>query len=719
MYQSPNNNKKAKYTNRTNPYAWGNNNLNARLNKAIKIILTSEYYEGSDLGQYYKKYRPDGKSSIYVDQPHLESNIKDLFIDDDSDCVKYLVGPTGIGKTTLIRNVFHVFDRKAVLNNNNLIIYVSFYSMMNSENDGYYEGEKRPIINTIATAFREAIDLVDGTTLSERIAIKNVAFYKELYAFIQSNNKLLENSITDFNIDEEEARKAICLEKYLLNTLEKTHPLDYNMSLFKYYLNKYERKNGRLFDNIFLILDDIESAGKIAKVVVEQAYHIRKCLQAYKSEQIRYHCKCLIAMRNYSFRNDAPIIKEAKRTFIGTDLQNMEDIILKDTVPTLQKIIDKRTDYILKHQDVITQYSDKNSYDAAANILKIVLTKVYGKYDKMLLSLTHNNIYSSMTLLFRIITNKQFIGRFEMDRTKHDGSFVLSDKDYSFDNAADNPYIPGNIDVFYALAYGENNLYFDTGLDYYLTNIMHYKENDGIDTELMGLYIIMYLITKKINLADEDYDGLRTINVLNALREMIAVFDFHTIEDKEAFRNGAHEMMKKLYSGGVLRQSLVSPIENSKDNVREYSDDLNVYLSKRGFQLYNMLTYNALLLSVYRDDIDTDLENNNVRTIDLSTTNRLTYCMQYINHLIEKEMDLFRQVNDYSTFADTFGTLLATPALLKGVEQSIIIYYSKDTSDKKQIINLYNSIGKKLNNILSETNKKYKTSFELVHLINY
>lgn len=731
MYKSPNSYKKAKFTTGNNPYARGDNNLNARLQKAIRIILSKEYYEGSDNGQYYNKKREDGKSWIYVDQPDIENDLQRGFIDEDSDCVKYLVGPTGIGKTTLIRNMFKVFDRKAVLNTRkiddgkggkeektDLIIYISFYSMMNSENDGNFDSGNAPIIKTISTALREAIDLVDGTTLKDRIKNRTVDFYKDFYGFVEGNNKLMGNAISDFDIDEEEARKASCIEKYILNQMEKSEVLDYNMSLFKYYLNKYEKKNDRLFDNIILILDDIESVGKIGKGIAENAYHIRKCLQAYKSSHVRYHIKCLVAMRNYSFRNDILVYKEANRTYIGTDFDNKEDIILKDTAPSLEAIISKRVDYILNHNEVVALYSDRDSYLAAANILKIVLKKVYGKYDKMLLYLTHYNIFSSMTLLFRIITNSQFIGKFEMDRAKNDGSFVLSEKDYSFDNASGDSLVPGNIDVFYALVYGENDLYFDLGNDYYLTNIMHFKETDHLDTELLGIYIIQYFIAKKINLADNDYDGLKTINVMTALNEMTTIYDFHTGDDKLRFWNGMHRMLKNLYLGGALRQSLISPIEKKgTDSVREYSDELNVYLSTRGFQLYNMLTYNSLLLSVYRDDIDTKIENNDKATTEISKSTNMMYCIKYINHLVDKEMNLFRQVKKYKTYEETFGSTLATVALLKGIEQSITNYYLLESAEKEQVIASYNEISKKINRNIVLINKRHETKFETVRLL--
>ena len=55
-------------------------------------------------------------------------------------------------------------------------------------------------------------------------------------------DNFLNTNYIDFNIDEEEARKAVCMEKYMLDQMEKNNTLDYNMSLFKYYLSKYEKE---------------------------------------------------------------------------------------------------------------------------------------------------------------------------------------------------------------------------------------------------------------------------------------------------------------------------------------------------------------------------------------------------------------------------------------------------------------------------------------------
>ena len=68
MYQSPNGNKTIKMNQRNNPFSLGNNNLYARFKKALSILLSLEYYEGSEYGMFYNKCGEYVRSKIYFDK---------------------------------------------------------------------------------------------------------------------------------------------------------------------------------------------------------------------------------------------------------------------------------------------------------------------------------------------------------------------------------------------------------------------------------------------------------------------------------------------------------------------------------------------------------------------------------------------------------------------------------------------------------------------------
>lgn len=108
-----------------------------------------------------------------------------------------------------------------------------------------------------------------------------------------------------------------------------------------------------------------------------------------------------------------------------------------------------------------------------------------------------------MQLLMRILTNKRHLGKYEIF---NGGSFIIDPKNYKLMNQSIDKSMPGNDDVFYSLVYGEEDAYQDAN-DYYMTNIMHYVKKENKETELMGIYIIQFLIKQELCIATDAYDG--------------------------------------------------------------------------------------------------------------------------------------------------------------------------------------------------------------------
>lgn len=701
MYQSPNANKILKMNQRNNPFSLGNNNLYVRFKKALSILLSTEYYEGSKYGKVYNQFRGDGKSQIYIDQPILEKKIQKQFIDLENDVVKFLVGPTGIGKTTLIRNVFKVFDRKVTVTNNNLIIYVSFYSMASYINDT--EDSDMIVLDALLAAINGAISYLDGRDYADRLSSYDDAYYSDLYNFIETNNSHLLHTVFDTSNNVQKIQMGDS-KRYILDCLAEHKPLDYRMSQLKYYLYLYKKRTNSMFDNIIFILDDTEAlASKYANSVVEFAYQSKKCLQANFDRE--YNFKVLVTMRNYSYRIEQIRRKEAFREI------TWDDVIMKDTVPKLSDIIKKRIDYVLGLKEVTNSVEDMEAFKTAAKDLQVILLRMYGQYDNMILSLTHNNIFKSMTLLFRILTNKSHMGKYEIDRMNKNGAFEISSKHYNVDNRGNNSSIPGNDDVYFALVYGEEKLYFD-GEDYYLTNIMHYKKKNEINTELLGIYIIQYFIKKGVNLNDETYDGFESLICAKVIEDILSLYSFSTKSKENDVNTGFQLMMKHLYQGGALLQSIIDPIsEETGSTQRKYLPEMKVFLSLRGEQLYRMLSYNALLLTTYRDDIDTNIEKNDVPTLDMTMDERMLYCINYIEHLWKREIELLRSVSNYMNYVNMLGDELAVVILMKGIRETIEIYYREDTQIRKEIVQKYNLVLYKINNFLDSIYEEAQVKF--------
>ena len=702
MYRSPN--ESINISNDSNHYSIGKNNISKRFSNALDILLSTEYYEGSELGQIYNETGNDGRSKIYVEQKELENRFINEFLTPRRDFNKFLIGYTGVGKTTLIRNIFHVFSRDVSVFDNNLIIYISFYAMMADSNE---HNREKIIDNTIYGAIQEAITYLDGRDFLDRINSYDDNFYKELYDYLYQNNKHLAH---DYPTDPESISKIKGKNKYLtlLQYLFNEKRTDYELLQLKFYLNKFMSNSNKNIKNIIFIFDDIEVLSYIYhKIIIEKAQHIKKCMQAYATRP--YNIKTLVSLRNYAFRNSSRVISAQRNV-------PTSNIILKDQVPKLKRVLEKRIEYVLTHNKIVELAKQKETYMNAYHTLVYILDDLYGQYDDMIMALTHNNLFYSMNLLMRILTNKKFIGKYEIERN---GAFKLNKNDYKFSNPSGDSTLPGSDSVFYALAYGEGDGYRDEK-DYYLTNIMHYKNKSGKETELLGIYIIQYMLNKQLCMGDKFYDGLSSRASIDIFKDIFNLYDFTTEKDERNFKEGLLEMIKHLYEGGALLQSISEPlldpeIEDGDDGDRVFDPRMKLYLSSRGAQLYKMLSFNSLLLEIYRDDIDTELDDNDKLTQKMPKNSVLSYCLKYIEYLFNKEKKILEFVKDKSVYLDTIGKEIATVVLLQGIRQSLNVYFIDFT--KKETLDLYsqyNELSKRVNKFIENYNENERYKFSQI-----
>ncbi len=691
MNRSPNLNYRLAEDDLSNSFKKGNNQINKRFRNALDVLLTPDYYEGSKLGKYYNKIGKDGRSSIYVPQEELERQLQEDFVDRKEDLVMFLVGYTGVGKTTLIRNFFKTFDRNITETDNNLIVYISFYSTASSIQEKNING----ILRITQQAIDKASTYVSGyETYPERLMSYNNTFYKDLYLFIANNNSSLAHDFNDYPYNVNSLTQTNIYQTLLLS-LEQQDPIDYKMSMLKYYLDKSTKK----YNNIFFIFDDLETQSEEAREeIIHLAMHIKKCMQAF--EKRSFHLKCLISLRNYAFR-----MHEARRNAAFRVVPE-NDVILKDMVPALSEVIDRRVKELLSSKE-LADVSDYEAYKKMGNQLSIILNKMYGQYDEMILRLTHYNIFTSMKLLIRIVTNKRYFGQFEQSNK---GAFKIKPDYYpiqahnSFNSAL----------VFYALIYGENDYYVDHD-NYYLTNILHYREVENKDNECLPLYVIQYLITNKKYIRQLHYAS-STLTSDDITNDILSIFNKMSPEKEFRYYDAFMHTMRHLYEGGILLQSIVEPIyEDGDDYKRVFKKNIKVYLSLRGYQLYQMLLTNSLLLETYRDDIDTNLQYNDILTMKLSKELVLEYCISYTKHIFHIEQLLFNDCSNPQLFIEKVGPKLAAIILLTGIRESIVTYYSRDTIQKAELVNAYNNLCKEIHTFISE--RLRNDAFELPQYI--
>lgn len=725
MSNSPNKRLRSQKLKPFNYYAHGNNQLFRKYRTAFEILLTREYYEGTEFGTYYNTFVKDDeggiKSEIYIRQPNIERLIKNEIIENNSDMFKYLVGYMGVGKTTLIRNMFNVFNRKTSEFNDNLVIYISFFAMASEDNEPI-----ESIRTVIKGALDSAITYLSGyKTRAERIAHEDDEYYINFYAFIEDNNPTFAASIDDSKLLDE-MKKADCFEKEYVNELYNRAPIDSLMTLMKYYLSQ---ENNSRFSNVIIIFDDLETQPiECIKEVLKLGAHINKCLKGLGYRH--YRVKQIVSLRSYTFRQC-----DCRRSFGALRIES-SDVIIKNEVPSLTQIIKARMKVISKKLEKksfnpsITAKLD-NRLDNAYDNLEFVLNTTYGQYDKMLLNLTHYNLFNAMKLLIRIVSNNRYVGKKEKEKK---GSFKVDINNYDLKNKSENSANPGNNDVFFALVYGSDNIYIDSK-DYYLMNILHYHSDEKVNTELLGIYIIQYLIkhgiyinwetvdstsTPKQSKAYIDYKSFEPVESVALVNELSRLYDRADSISYNSILMGFELMIKHLYNGGALLQDIAYPVLDDDTELGrnyEHKEGVRVYLSLRGKQLYEMLKYNSLLLEVYRDDIDTNLENNEKSTVSLYVIDRIKYCLDYVEHIHNREQMLMSLVGNKKGYIENLGSELAVVVLMKGIRQSIITYFSDATEKRALIVGKYNQIAGKINKSIRLINENNDTSFKSIAFI--
>lgn len=676
------------------PYDLGNNQLALRFkNRAFAILLNSDYYEGTEYGQYYNIIE-NGKSNIYVSQPETEKEL-DIFWKSDSNSIKYLVGYTGIGKTTVIRNHFKIFDRNIHIVNNSLVIYHSFYSTSSLTN----KSSKADIWNMYKNTLVKAIAYLSGKDSENLFLSQKGAFYKQFYDYMKENSPDLANSypLTP------KFTKQLSVKNFhekVLQYIANNHEKDYYLMQLKYYIQHYQM-SGNIINNIVFIFDDIEALKvEYHEQAIDMAYHIKKCISAYKSRN--FDIKILISLRNYSFRLNQERQKAAFREIDDSD------IILKKDVAKLSEVISKRTQAIIEHSDTIKGLVEIDSWKEASASLMIILKKLYGNYDEILLNLTHYNIFNSMRLLLRIITNKRYLGKHE--KYGRDGAFTIDPLIYDLSNK--DARAISNSDVFNSLVYGEGEHYYDYG-DYYLPNVLHYSKDQSPDSRILKLYILKYFLVSQNKNRNSLY-GIYYEKGCEVVNHICNIFKNENPIFRDRIRCDIKDAMSYLYIGGVLLQSIKD--NEHKDNSRKYHEEAMLYLSLRGTQIISMLEANALLFEAYRNDIDTNLNHNTVPSVNLSKEDSLAYCIEYTHQLFSSELNYINQVDDTDGYYSIFDHDFIVSSLIKGLKESVNLFYENSPEKFAALKSKLNCLIKTVNDKADELNRTENFCFNRLEI---
>lgn len=235
--------------------------------------------------------------SIFVPQDWLHADLTD-FLAKEQDCRVFLIGPTGIGKSTNLRNLYPITEQQPLIVGNDLILTILC-------NSAHYQG---------IDIRKKVGDMVETVCylLKDRYSL---SFTEEtLYDFIRINKPEVLTRASE---------QPFPSKKDNINWLYNKHKFEFATELLKLFL----LKTG--VHNFIIIMDDVDAIkgwGALEEFI-HQACQVWECLKNNKAK--RYNVKLLIAERPETHR-------ELSKKIHWSSAYIWSEPIYMNTVPALE-----------------------------------------------------------------------------------------------------------------------------------------------------------------------------------------------------------------------------------------------------------------------------------------------------------------------------------------------------------------------------------------------
>ena len=173
-----------------------------------------------------------------------------------------------------------------------------------------------------------------------------------------------------------------------------------------------------------------------------------------------------------------------------------------------------------------------------------------------------------------------------------------------------------------------------------------------------------------------------------------------------------------LYDNGILLRSLYDIETEDKQQIkRHYAGSYKLYLAPKGYAIYKMLEDNSVLMEVYRDDIETNIEKNDVLTYDLSSFDKFVYLLRYLEEHFSFEKRMIAQaLFAPDEYIENIGNSFITAHLLTGLIRNYRTYFSSKGKEAEIVLSMINSLVSTMNEYAEKLNSRFHCSLSLCKL---
>jgi len=490
---------------------WEYNDLYRRFNREFDFLLQGD------------GPRTLGETSCYVKNTQIEDRLE-IFSSSPVDTVQFLIGRTGIGKSTLLLNQYKT-TRKPVFDKDRLVIPLSFDNRNIEINE---------------------LDRKLGATLmsaSSTLAKKHEISANDLELLNFMNTHCPDVPLRGAAHLNESARE-------IMDRLRENDYFAYTLEFFKFHIQAAN------LPRVLIVVDDMESERhELQELIIEHMCRTFKCLT--NAEDKSYTVGLLFSVR--------PITEKLVRKNQAISAFSMgRAIIIKKPIP-LSELFKERLNYATQNIG-LTHIKNIDSWNKAYESLIYIVESISDQYGYGILALFNNNIRRSLVEFQYLITNRTWLQRDEDPAP----AFRVEEGKFSITPAS----------VYRTLGMRNGKVYPVEGTC--LVNVFFNKPEPNYD--LLCLFLIRYMIV--LNRENEYLDQTaNTEEIRNCFNRLFCIQGFDTV-----FKN-VIERMREL-------KLIEIEIRDSKNG----STQNYIGLLPRSRQIWKLLSQNAILLEMYRDD---------------------------------------------------------------------------------------------------------------------
>jgi hypothetical protein len=564
----------------------------------------------------------------YISMSQLEEELRYVLFESTTDPVRFLVGHTGIGKSTVLQhiiggdqNVYHPETKTHVA-------YISFNSRLITNSEAWTQsfcGDLRAAADKI----REEFNLSEVTE-------------HELATFISIDSlRVLYSIAAPINTTKTDLLRQVFKENYRAYALE--------------YLKLICSKAVGL-EHLCIVVDDIEALKyRVQLSAIKELLQAHSCLK--RNQRRKHLLTLLIAVRPDTYASLRNEIRP-RDTTSEPDEPNLtpftfEAIDFGQPVD-LQTLFKKRFDTALETTDHPFMSVRKEDWKDAVDVCHVIATRLDGNFGRCIVALANANVREAIAYFMDILKNGVWFQR----NMNPQAAFKIDEQDYAVNSAG----------VLRALAMPKTQMYVDRD-NVSIPNLLHNSVEE--ESDLLVSYFIRYLLrhSAESNWASigQAYDLDEVGRVANEL--------FGTEHKVPDFA----PTLEWMCSRGLLWR------------LDAYSQQPRFSITPRAVQTWELLKENSILLECFREDTyrSNPLASSLSPTWKLlkqGLADRFLDCIQFAQEVAaieRKHIERARSRNLIPPMRDTFGLNLLSQQLFIGLQASYKNYF-RDRSRVQQ-----------------------------------